>query len=201
MASSLYLRRWFSPFGRGDMIRFNPTRLSEMNASLVVLVGKQKGREIPLPETMFIIGRDPLCHLRPHSSLVSRRHCAIARWNGRLLIRDLKSANGTFLNNKRIKNQVEVQSGDILDVGDISFSFQITRSEEEIGPDLKDDGVNWLVSDASDSAVLDPGVSTMMFDVSQIDMSEEAATAGDAEKAKGSKSLSAGKYLKDYLGS
>jgi pSer/pThr/pTyr-binding forkhead associated (FHA) protein len=170
----------------------------------MVLVGKQKGREIPLPDTMFVIGRDPLCHLRPHSSLVSRRHCAIARWNGRLLIRDLKSANGTFLNNKRIKNQIEVQSGDILDVGDISFSFQIARREDEVIHDLKDDNVEWLMADGEDSAVLDPGVSTMMFDVSNIDMSEHDAAPADppeAEKKNGSKSLSAGKYLKDYLGS
>jgi pSer/pThr/pTyr-binding forkhead associated (FHA) protein len=176
-----------------------------MNASLVVLVGKQKGREIPLPDTMFIIGRDPLCHLRPHSSLVSRRHCAIARWNGRLLIRDLKSANGTYLNNKRIKNQIEAQSGDILDVGDISFSFQITRDEDEVIQDLKDENVEWLLADGEDSAVLDPGVSTMMFDVSNINMSEEEeespAKPSGSKKEKGSKSLSAGKYLKDYLGS
>jgi pSer/pThr/pTyr-binding forkhead associated (FHA) protein len=173
-----------------------------MNANLVVLVGKQKGREIPLPETMFIIGRDPLCHLRPHSSLVSRRHCAIARWNGRILIRDLKSANGTFVNHKRIKNQLEVQNGDILDVGDISFSFQIMRDENEIVQDLKEDAVEWLMSDADDSAVLDPGVSTMMFDVSNLNLPQEEAPKSDANKKdQGSKSLSAGKYLKDYLGS
>jgi len=171
-----------------------------MNASLLVLVGKQKGREIPLPETMFIIGRDPLCHLRPHSSLVSRRHCAVARWNGKLLIRDLKSANGTYLNNKRIKNQIEVQSGDVLDVGDISFSFQIARSDHDAIQELKDDNVDWLMADSQDSAVLDPGVTTMMFDVSQVD-SAAAASESEAEKKKGSKSLSAGKYLKDYLGS
>ena len=53
------------------------------------LVGKQKDRTIPLPGTLFIIGRDPLCHLRPHSNLVSRRHCAIACWGERVLVRDL----------------------------------------------------------------------------------------------------------------
>jgi len=174
-----------------------------MNASLLVLVGKQKGREIPLPETMFVIGRDPLCHLRPHSSLVSRRHCAIARWNGRLLIRDLKSANGTYLNNKRIKNQIEVQSGDILDVGDISFSFQIARTDDDVIQEMKDDNVEWLMAGGEDSAVLDPGVSTAMFDVSNIDMAEadSGAKAADNEGKNGSRSLSAGKYLKDYLGS
>ena len=177
-----------------------------MQATLLVLVGKQKGREIPLPETLFVIGRDPLCHLRPHSNLVSRRHCAIARWGGRVLVRDLKSANGTFLNHKKIGAQIEVQNGDILDVGDISFSFQIERDPTEPVQDLKDDSVQWLLGDSDDSEVLDPGVSTMMFDMATLDQpanpdKNAPAAENGKDKVKGSKSLSAGKYLKDYLDS
>jgi pSer/pThr/pTyr-binding forkhead associated (FHA) protein len=174
-----------------------------MHASLLVLVGKQKGREIPLPETLFIIGRDPLCHLRPHSNLVSRRHCAIARWGGRVLVRDLKSANGTFLNHKRITQQIEVKNGDILDVGDISFSFQIERNETEPLQELREDSVQWLMGDSSDSEVLDPGVSTMMFDLSELEAAgkDPGKAANEKTKIKGSKGLSAGKYLKDYLDS
>ena len=172
-----------------------------MQASLLVLVGKQKGREIPLPDNLFIIGRDPPCHLRPHSNLVSRRHCAIARWGGRVLVRDLKSANGTFLNHKRISQQIEIQNGDILDVGDISFSFQIERNPTESMQELQEDSVEWLMGDASDSEVLDPGVSTMMFDMSELEANEKDSPKSDSDKAKikGSKGLSAGKYLKDYL--
>jgi pSer/pThr/pTyr-binding forkhead associated (FHA) protein len=174
-----------------------------MHARLHVLVGKQKGREIPLPETLFVIGRDPLCHLRPHSNLVSRRHCAIATWGGRVLVRDLKSANGTFLNHKRINQQVEVQNGDILDVGDISFSFHIERDPNEPVKELKEDSVKWLMGDSDDSEVLDPGVSTMMFDISSVDNggSDKTKPEEKQEKVKGSKGLSAGKYLKDYLDS
>lgn len=178
-----------------------------MRAALTVLVGKQKGREIPLPATMFVIGRDPLCHLRPHSDLVSRRHCAIACWNGKVLIRDLKSANGTYLNRKRIINQIEVHHGDVLDVGDLSFSFHIAADPSEVFPDFKEDSVQWLMVDGEDSEVLDPGLSTAMIDVSFLEdtpqPSPENGDGADADKAKsqgkGSKGLSAGKYLKDYL--
>ena len=44
-----------------------------MEVKLVVLTGKQKNREIPLPRTIFLIGRGKECHLRVHSALVSRR--------------------------------------------------------------------------------------------------------------------------------
>lgn len=175
-----------------------------MQTSLRVMVGKQKDREIPLPGTLFVIGRDPLCHLRPHSNLVSRRHCAIACWGGRVLVRDLKSANGTFLNQQKITTQVEVRDGDKLDVGDLSFCVQISRDAMEPLQDLRKDLVLWLMGESEDSEVLDPGVATAMIEISSLDFDEKSdADNGqpDDEKAKaeGSKNLSAGKYLKDYL--
>ncbi|MSQ97514.1 MAG: FHA domain-containing protein [Gemmataceae bacterium] len=161
----------------------------------MVLVGKQKGLEIPLPGAMFVIGRDPLCHLRPHSDSVSRRHCAIACWNDRVLIRDLKSANGTFLNRKRIQNQFEVCNGDVLNVGDLSFAFQIT----DVVHVFNEDSVQWLMVDGDNSEVLNEGVATQMIDTSFLDGVLEAPSA--TSKGKGSGNLSAGKYLKDYLDS
>lgn len=173
----------------------------------MVMVGKQKGRAIPLPGTLFVIGRDPLCHLRPHSNLVSRRHCAIACWGERVLVRDLKSANGTLLNNEKITQQIEVQNGDVLGVGDLTFSFQISKNEMEPLQDLRKDLVLWLMGESGDSEVLDPGVATAMIEISPMDfddktdeLSAEPATPKKT-KAEGSKNLSAGKYLKDYLDS
>ncbi|MBI3823248.1 MAG: FHA domain-containing protein [Planctomycetes bacterium] len=176
-----------------------------MQASLQVLVGKQKDREIPLPGTLFIIGRDPLCHLRPHSSLVSRRHCAIACWGERVLVRDLKSANGTLLNNEKITQQIEVHHGDVLTVGDLNFAFHITRNERVPQQELRKDLVLWLMGESDDSEVLDPGVTTAMIEISSIDFDaaepEPEPVAKKTSKNGGSKNLSAGKYLKDYLDS
>jgi pSer/pThr/pTyr-binding forkhead associated (FHA) protein len=176
-----------------------------MQASLLVMVGKQKGRKIPLPGTLFVIGRDPLCHLRPHSNLVSRRHCAIACWGERVLVRDLKSANGTLLNNEKITQQVEVSDGDVLSVGDLTFSFQIARDRANPpSAEIRKDLVLWLMGETDDSEVLDPGVTTAMIEISAMDFDAEPPATGaqlPAKKtaAQGSKNLSAGKYLKDYL--
>jgi pSer/pThr/pTyr-binding forkhead associated (FHA) protein len=168
------------------------------------MVGKQKNREIPLPGTLFVIGRDPLCHLRPHSNLVSRRHCAIACWGGRVLVRDLKSANGTFLNGQRISTQVELQNGDKLDVGDLSFSIQVSRDEKEPLQDLRKDLVLWLMGESDDSGVLEPGVATAMIDFSSVEFDADGEPvskrpADKKSKPEGSRNLSAGKYMKDYL--
>src|SRR5262245_22552630 len=96
-----------------------------MDAALVVLEGKHKGCEIPLPETMFLIGRDRQCHLRPNCRQVSKRHCCIAAWAGKVRVRDLKSSNGTFVNGRPVDGEMLVADGDRLQVGTLVFAFKI----------------------------------------------------------------------------
>lgn len=168
-----------------------------MQASLRVMTGKQHGREIPLPATLFVIGRDSLCHLRPHSELVSRRHCAIACWGGRILLRDLKSANGTYLNRRRVNREVEVHDGDILDVGGLSFLFQISTDDAEPVQMVRQEMFHWLTREPDNADVLNPEVATAMIQVGFLD--GESAGA-QRIKSEGGKNLSAGKYLRDYLG-
>ena len=177
-----------------------------MEASLKVLTGKKQDREIPLPEGLFVIGRDPLCHLRPHCNLVSRRHCAIACVEGRVLVRDLKSVNGTFLNDKALIGQTAVRDGDILRVGDLSFPFHVKSVGNQPAPPLSEDAFRWLIESPEDSATLDSGSATHTGQFSLLkelreslkDSSGEKKPAA-ASKDSGSKNLSAGKFLKDRL--
>lgn len=165
-----------------------------MEVSLHVLAGKRKGKDIPLPPTLFVIGRDMLCHLRPHSSLVSRRHCAIARWGDKVLLRDLKSGNGTFLNNQKVEGEVRVKDGDTLQVGDLSFIFHIKDEAKFANDNVPEEAINWLIGVSADSAVLDPGESTLV-----VHLEEPKKEKKVAKGVNGSKDLSAGKYLRDYL--
>lgn len=128
-----------------------------MEARLVVLSGEHKDREIPLPETVFLIGRRPECHLRPHSPTVSGLHCAIAAWAGKVRIRDLKSRNGTYLNGQLVSGEVAVQDGDRLQVGTHEFGFRIKHEHvyDVLGTPIRDEGeINWLLESTGDSSVL-----------------------------------------------
>jgi predicted component of type VI protein secretion system len=126
-----------------------------VEVKLIVLEGKHKDREIPLPETIFMIGRDKQCHLRPHCASVSKLHCAIAAWAGRVRVRDLKSRNGTYLNGQRIEDEVVVRDGDQLRIGSLVFSFRIkTDDGVPIGAPITSGDVQWLLDSASDSGLL-----------------------------------------------
>jgi len=76
-----------------------------MKISLKVLSGNHEGKLIPIKEEKFFIGRGDDCHLRPKSESVSRRHCALVQKEGRLLLLDLKSRNGTYVNDKQLSHE------------------------------------------------------------------------------------------------
>jgi pSer/pThr/pTyr-binding forkhead associated (FHA) protein len=180
-----------------------------MEVRLLVLEGKQKGRAIPLPETIFMIGRDRQCHIRPHCELVSKLHCAIAAWAGKVRLRDLKSKNGTFLNGQPVHGEVVVDNGDRLQVGTLIFEFQIKREEETpiLAPPPKDNvEVDWLLQSPNDSGVLSPGSETAVLPAPTAEAAPEPAAgkvtrvaSEAAAKTAGSKALSAGPPLRPFL--
>jgi len=92
-----------------------------MKLSLVVNHGVHKGKVIPIPLKQFLIGRDPQCHLRPASPLISKRHCALLIQGDKVLIRDFDSTNGTVLNDEPVKGEQELKNDDRLLIGPLSF--------------------------------------------------------------------------------
>jgi len=86
---------------------------------LVVVSGEVKTKElsIKLPST---IGRGrATAVILPHP-LVSRNHCELFETDGRLMVRDLGSLNGTYVNNERV-TEAPLDPGDSLTVGTVTF--------------------------------------------------------------------------------
>ena len=98
--------------------------------SLEVLNGSEEGKRIHLTDDIqeLIIGRDPECSFPIHEHVVSRQHAKVAkRWGG-IIVRDLDSKNGTFLNNRRIVEEY-LHDGDRIAFGTIVLMF---RNPQEI---------------------------------------------------------------------
>jgi predicted component of type VI protein secretion system len=97
-----------------------------MKLQLVVLTaGKSEGKAIPINLSQFLIGRDPQCHLRPASALISKRHCAVLTRGEQAFLRDFDSTNGTFLNEQPVKGEVELHDNDELKVGPLLFRVRV----------------------------------------------------------------------------
>jgi pSer/pThr/pTyr-binding forkhead associated (FHA) protein len=163
-----------------------------MEIKLIVAEGKAKGREIPLPPTVFLIGRGKQCHLRPHCPDVSKLHCAIARWAGKVVVRDLKSANGTFVNDTRVEGEVRVRDGDTLRVGSLTFIFRVKDPGDDLMPvQVVHEGyVRWLLESPDDPSV-PTAADTLTY--------ERPDRFQDVPASANEPTVSAGEFLRDYF--
>ncbi|HZU35094.1 MAG TPA: FHA domain-containing protein [Gemmataceae bacterium] len=105
-----------------------------MNYTLVVEQGTGQHQRIPIKLAQFLIGRDPQCHLRPLSPLISKRHCAILLREGKAYVRDFDSTNGTFVNDEPVKGQRELSDGDVLRLGPLVFRWQVEANAPTPAP-------------------------------------------------------------------
>lgn len=84
---------------------------------LRLLTGPRAGRQLRVSDTKPVsIGRRK-GRLRLHDSRVSKNHAEISFDNDAWLIRDLGSANGTYVNRKKTEGLVELESGDMVQIG------------------------------------------------------------------------------------
>jgi pSer/pThr/pTyr-binding forkhead associated (FHA) protein len=97
-----------------------------MKVYLTVLVsGPMQGKTIPISIPTFVIGRGPQCNLQPGNPTISASHCALKLAEGRVLLEDLDSTTGTFVNDRRIEGEVQLNNGDRLQVGPLIFGVAI----------------------------------------------------------------------------
>ena len=69
----------------------------------------------------MLIGRSSNCHLVLDDGLVSRRHAQIVVRDDRAVVEDFGSANGVFVNGRRVQGNEPLKSGDELAIGKQTF--------------------------------------------------------------------------------
>ncbi|MBB02994.1 MAG: hypothetical protein CMJ47_10130 [Planctomyces sp.] len=105
-----------------------------MKKTFLILTGKHKGKTLSLPEKGLTIGRDPAADLRINSVEVSRLHCQLLVRDDQVVLKDLGSRNGTFLNGEAIFSEAEMNPGDTLHVGAVVFELQGKKKSDEGRP-------------------------------------------------------------------
>ncbi|HSI84706.1 MAG: FHA domain-containing protein [Candidatus Methylacidiphilales bacterium] len=73
-----------------------------------VQIGRVEGNDIILPETS-----------------VSSKHCTLIRKGSDIILRDLNSSNGTYVNEQRIEDEDHtLQIGDVIQIGGVQLRFE-----------------------------------------------------------------------------
>lgn len=85
---------------------------------LIVTHGPNLGHEYFLQGNEATIGRSTVNSIVLPSPEISRRHAHLWTEGESIFLEDLGSTNGTFVNNARLYNQVELYDGDEIQIGD-----------------------------------------------------------------------------------
>ena len=92
-----------------------------------VYAGASAGIAAPFGGDPVTIGRDPTNDLPIDDPTVSRQHAVIYSNGSVVALRDLQSSNGTYVNNSRIVNDVPLNLGDIISVGNTHIVFEVAQ--------------------------------------------------------------------------
>ncbi|MFT5693062.1 MAG: hypothetical protein ACI92E_002398 [Oceanicoccus sp.] len=92
--------------------KLNPESYISEHWELVAEAGWLVGQRFPI-SSHVLLGRDSSCDIVIPGTHLSRRHAELAIKGSKLLIRDLESSNGTYVNDKRVV-EVELESGDMI---------------------------------------------------------------------------------------
>ncbi len=93
-----------------------------MSAKLVILAGPRCGETVSLDSAQTSVGRDARNHLNIPDHLMSRRHCVVELSGGLSTLRDIGSANGTYVNGMPVRERT-LAHGDRIRVGDSVLLF------------------------------------------------------------------------------
>jgi two-component system NtrC family sensor kinase len=99
-------------------------------ASILVIQGSDKDRAYDLYDGQSLIGRQQSCAVKLTDGTVSRRHAKLTPVNGRWLLEDLGSANGTYLNGVKLARPMAVKRGEQLRCGATLLVFGGGRPTE-----------------------------------------------------------------------
>lgn len=124
---------------------FNPasTVNIEMHLGLRVVEGEFLGQEFSLASRL-VVGRGDRADLHLKSQRVSRAHCLFVRTEHHVVVSDLRSRNGTWVNGKPINKSTRLALGDRVSVGSCILQLISTLNAERFSTFPDEDETTFL---------------------------------------------------------
>ena len=96
-----------------------------------IMNGPDDGHVTVCDKTPISIGRgsDEMVHL-PYDHLISRHHARIITAEGKFVLRDLNSTNGTFIGKKRIREDTAIEANTLFRVGGTQLMIRLRGAGE-----------------------------------------------------------------------
>jgi two-component system, cell cycle response regulator len=91
-------------------------------ACLVVIYGDELGKKYNLNTPSVVVGRSSKCDIQIDQESISRNHSKIVNTGKSILVRDLGSTNGTYVNDEPVEEYI-LRDGDLIKIGRTIFKF------------------------------------------------------------------------------
>jgi serine phosphatase RsbU (regulator of sigma subunit) len=100
---------------------------------LLVVEGASKGQRIPVGNNPIVIGRSPPADVVLADQRISRNHCRVCIAFEELIVVDLESSNGTFIEGKRLTGGAPLPVGSRLQLGSsvLEHEWRIRKEVED----------------------------------------------------------------------
>lgn len=97
---------------------------------LRILTGKLKNKKLMLPDQEITLGSDRSCQLKQYGEGIAPKHCTLRPTPLGILVNDLGSNAGTYIDNQRINGEALLEPGGLLKVG--SMLFRLVGQDRDI---------------------------------------------------------------------
>ncbi|GEM_PF-271066 len=106
-------------------------RAKSKEAILIIIRGLPQGKKFILNQPEMRIGRDPDVEILIDDGGISRKHALIRKTDSGYTLEDLQSRNGSFLNDIKLEEVVELNKEDMIKIGTTILKY-IPAGEIEI---------------------------------------------------------------------
>jgi pSer/pThr/pTyr-binding forkhead associated (FHA) protein len=115
-----------APLNPNDMVYFGS--LAVPASRLLQAIGKKasESRTVTFRGQPIVLGRDSSCDLLLDFPMISLRHARLWQDGNRIMIEDLGSTNGTFVNGQRVRLSAEVKHRDMIGMGSLVLELHVS---------------------------------------------------------------------------
>ena len=104
--------------------------MAPASSRLIVRTGPNPGMVFDITKEVTMLGRDVTNDIVVGDAEISRQHSRITRTPGGMVLEDLGSTNGTFVNGDRLVSPRVLTSGDLVGMGEnVTFTYKSTAPE------------------------------------------------------------------------
>ncbi|HKY84750.1 MAG TPA: FHA domain-containing protein [Anaerolineales bacterium] len=104
--------------------------MADASSRLIVRTGPNPGTVFDLTKEVTMLGRDVTNDIPIGDAEISRQHARLTRTPGGVVLEDLGSTNGSFVNGERLASPRLLRAGDTVGFGEnVTLSFESTAPE------------------------------------------------------------------------